>query len=226
MIFKRRDKPSWKTRLREMLLPRKGWRRGIEYMGHRVRRIPDTPHKIALGAAMGVFMVFSPLFGLHILLAMFLAYIFRGNILAALITTWFGNPVTFPFVAAGALKLGSAILGGAAGNHRNGDSVMLLFEHAIGGFWSLVKSWFGFGHAKTDGLHMFFSEIFLPYLVGGTLLGILFAVLTYAVSRPLINIYQIRRRAKMAERRERRLRESQSEADSGPQADYPRETPD
>ena len=40
------------TRIREAVLPRRGWRRGIEYLGHRVRRLPDTPHRIALGFAM------------------------------------------------------------------------------------------------------------------------------------------------------------------------------
>ena len=225
MIFKRRNKPSWKVRLREALLPRKGWSRGLEYMGHRVRRIPDTPHKIAIGAAMGVFMVFSPLFGLHILLAMFLAYLLRGNVLAALITTWFGNPVTYPFVAAGSLKLGTVILGNTA-KERSGDSVMLLFEHAMGGIWSLIKSWFGFGEANSDGLSIFFYDIFLPYLIGGIILGAVFATLMYFVSKPLIGIYQMKRREQMAERRQRRLQARQSEADSGAQADYPSEKPE
>ena len=69
MVFKRRDKPPLLSRLREAVLPRRGWRRGIEYLGHRVRRLPDTPHRIALGFACGVFVSFTPFFGLHFVLA-------------------------------------------------------------------------------------------------------------------------------------------------------------
>ena len=57
MVFKRRDKPPFSIRMRELLYPRRGWRRAIEYLGHRVRRLPDTPHRIALGFACGLALV-------------------------------------------------------------------------------------------------------------------------------------------------------------------------
>ena len=69
MVFKRRDKPPLLTRIREVVYPKRGWRRGIEYLGHRVRRLPDTPHRIALGISCGVFVSFTPFFGIHILAA-------------------------------------------------------------------------------------------------------------------------------------------------------------
>ena len=53
MVFNRRDKLTLRDRLRQ-LVPRRGWRRGIDYVGHRVRRLPDTPHRLALGFAGGV----------------------------------------------------------------------------------------------------------------------------------------------------------------------------
>ena len=61
------------SRLREAVLPKRGYRRGVEYLGHRVRRLPDTPHRIALGFACGVFSSFTPFFGLHIVLAAVIA---------------------------------------------------------------------------------------------------------------------------------------------------------
>ena len=73
MVFKRRVKPSLVSRVRAAVLPRRGWRRGVEYLGHRVRRLPDTPHRIALGFACGVFSSFTPFFGLHIILAVVIA---------------------------------------------------------------------------------------------------------------------------------------------------------
>ena len=67
------------SRLREALLPRRGWRRGVEYLSHRVRRLPDTPHRIALGFACGVFGSFTPFFGLHIVLAAVIARLLRSQ---------------------------------------------------------------------------------------------------------------------------------------------------
>jgi len=47
--------------------------------------IKDTPQSIALGAAIGVFLGFTPLFGLKTLLALLLAALFRVNKIAAVV---------------------------------------------------------------------------------------------------------------------------------------------
>src|SRR2546421_1527473 len=48
--------------------------------------LPDTPHNIALGAAIGMFFGFSPLFGLKTILAFLIAWAFKANKTAAVIT--------------------------------------------------------------------------------------------------------------------------------------------
>ena len=60
----------------------------------------------------GVFASFTPLFGFHFLLAFTIAYFVAGNFLAAALGTFFGNPLTFPFIWAGTHKLGTFILRG------------------------------------------------------------------------------------------------------------------
>ena len=60
MIFKRRDKAPVGERLREVLYPRKGFWRGMEYVRKRLHRLPDSPHRIALGFACGAFVSFMP----------------------------------------------------------------------------------------------------------------------------------------------------------------------
>ena len=47
--------------------------------------LPDTPHYIALGSAIGMFFGFSPLFGLKTLLAFLIAWAFKANRTAAVI---------------------------------------------------------------------------------------------------------------------------------------------
>ena len=95
----------------EFVWPRGGWRRAGQYVLHRLRRLPDPPHRIGRGVAAGVFISFTPLFGLHLIGAAALAWLIGGNILAALLATFIGNPVTTPFIAVLSVGLGRWMLG-------------------------------------------------------------------------------------------------------------------
>ena len=193
MIFKRRDKRLTFGRLKELLLPKKGWRRALDYFIHRVKRIPDTPHKIAIGIATGVFCSFTPFFGLHFFLAAFVAYIFKGNIVAALFGTFFGNPVTWPFIASFSVKLGQIILGYPVTNFET------FLEHFVAAYDATiqgVKSLFGYGESDWALLYSFFRELFLPYFIGGFVLGLIAALFTYFVFRPIIYAYKVTRKKK------------------------------
>lgn len=48
--------------------------------------LPDTPHSIALGSAIGMFFGFTPLFGMKTLLSILGAWLCKGNKIAAVIT--------------------------------------------------------------------------------------------------------------------------------------------
>ena len=193
MIFKRRDKRLTFGRLKELLLPKKGWRRALDYFIHRVKRIPDTPHKIAIGIATGVFCSFTPFFGLHFFLAAFVAYIFKGNIVAALFGTFFGNPVTWPFIASFSVKLGQIILGYPVTNF---ETFLEHFVEASDATIRGVKSLFGYGESDWALLYSFFRELFLPYFIGGFVLGLIAALFTYFVFRPIIYAYKVTRKKK------------------------------
>ena len=97
-MFRRRDPQPVRDRVREFLSPRKGWQRGYRYLGKRVQRLPDTPHRIALGFACGVMASFTPFFGFHFVIAAAFAFVARGNILASATGTFTGNPLTFPLI--------------------------------------------------------------------------------------------------------------------------------
>ena len=110
-MFKRRERRSIFRFFYEVIFSLKGIGRAIEYVGIRLKRIPDTPHKISLGMSCGIFASFTPLFGLHFLIAGLLSYVLRANVLASLIGTFIGNPITFPIITVFNLKLGEWILG-------------------------------------------------------------------------------------------------------------------
>jgi pyridoxine 5-phosphate synthase len=176
-------------RAREFLYPRAGYRRTIEYIGHRVRRIPDTPHRIALGFACGAFVSFTPLFGLHFFVAMGLAWALRGNVLASLIGTFVGNPLTFPLIASVSMALGRRILG-YGGSGRDPHRIGKAFSEAGEGLWHGAKSLFGHGEPDWPKLSAFFTDVLWPYLVGGLLPGLVTAVACYWLLRPLVAAYQ------------------------------------
>src|SRR3982750_3661751 len=65
------------------------WRRLKRWMrAHHMTlmTLPDTPHNIALGCAIGMAFGFSPLFGLKTLLAFLIAWVCKANKTAAVIT--------------------------------------------------------------------------------------------------------------------------------------------
>jgi uncharacterized protein (DUF2062 family) len=185
MIFGRRNRPALGTRLREFLRPRKSWRRGFRYIGRRVQRLPDTPHRIALGFACGVLASFTPLFTLHFFVAMGLAIAVRANVLAAALGTFFGNPLTFPFIAGISLSLGGRILGS-----RRAEAAAENFDPAI----------------VFRDLQYFLDRIFWPYLAGGVLPGLACGLASYFLLRPVVAAYQQRRRMKLVEAAAQRVR--------------------
>lgn len=208
MVFKRRDKRGWWRTVRETLWPQGGWKRAFHYVRHRIHRLPDDPSRIARGVAAGVFVSFLPLFGLHFFLAAGVALLIRGNVLASILGTFFGNPVTFPFIAILSTTFGNFLLGrhhwrsGAAAlpDPEAGEGIVSLFIHAAGDLKHNFFAAFTDATAQWHGLNAFFNDIFVPYLVGSILPGIIAAIACYYLALPIITAYQNRRRAKIKER--------------------------
>ncbi len=74
-------------------------------------KLKGTPQSIAVGAACGIAISFTPFVG-ALMLAMIMAWVLRGNIMAALVGTTVGNPWTFPFIWVSIFYTGRKILGG------------------------------------------------------------------------------------------------------------------
>ena len=181
----------------QSLYPRGGWRRASQYIVHRVRRLPDPAHKISRGIAVGVFASFTPFFGMHFVIAAILTWAIRGNIVAALLATFVGNPLTFPLIAAVSMELGSIIL-----NERTLPLPMVLasFSDAANDLWRNFMALFTSEPARWGGLRVFFDRVFLPYLVGCIGPGLAAAIAAYFLSNPVIAAYQKARVARMKKR--------------------------
>lgn len=77
----------------------------------RMRQLEGNPHYIALGMAVGIFVSMTPIIPLQTIVAVALAYLFRGSKSAAALGTWLSNPLTIPVVYYAAYKLGCLLLG-------------------------------------------------------------------------------------------------------------------
>ncbi len=188
MLFKRRHRPGWPERLRAWWWPEKGWRRSIAYSWCKITRLADTPHSIALGCAVGVVVSFTPFVGLHFLIAAILALVAGGNILASAIGTFFGNPLSFPFIWLSTYNLGSFMLGRE-----------LKWEVDINfpsDFWVNI---FVFPGTALEQFWNAVGPFLVSMLVGSIPLGLVFALISYFPIKAAVENFQQRRNKRLFE---------------------------
>jgi len=186
-------------RLQALVYPKGGWRRAARYVWVRLTRLPDPPHRIARGIWAGIFVSFTPLFGVHLGLGAVLAFVLRGNVLAALLATMVGNPLSFPVIAVLSIQLGHLLLGNAA-SAPPAAHILQAFASAGAEVWNNLLAVFLPAKADWGSLASFYDGFFLPYMLGGLIIGGLAATAGYLVALPLIGAYQALRLRRRQER--------------------------
>ena len=199
-MFKRRDRRTFFKALLDSVWPKGGWSRTFQYVKHRLRRLPDTPERIARGACVGVFTTFTPFYGLHFVFAAIVAKIMNGNILAALLGTFLGNPLTYVPIGVVSLQTGHFLLGSSWENPTYGRSLGGKFIDAWQDLRDNLISLFMDKDADWSNLIVFYQEVFFPYMIGGILPGLIAAFITYYLSLPLVIAYQKRRKGFLKEK--------------------------
>ena len=193
MLFARRRKPGWRERLRVSVWPRHSWRRSLKYVGKRIVRLSATPHAVAAGVAAGVCASTTPFLGLQFILSFLIAVLIGGNLIAAAFGSFFGNPLTYPFIWASTFRLGSGLLGEDA---RAREAIVLHPDNL----------------RSVDGL----MPILKPMVVGSIPLGIATGLLFYLLVYVSVTTYQRRRRRWLQERRQARTLAEVADAASAP----------
>ena len=203
-MFRRPNRPTFFGRVRRVFYPEGGWRRAAVYQFHRMRRIKDTPSSIAKGIFVGTLVSFTPFFGLHFGIAPLGAWAIGGNMLASLVGVLACNPLTFPFIAVGALSLGAWLLGteAPAVSHAALAGNFIDFGKSL---WMNFTALFTERTADWAPLAEFTEEVFLPYLVGGTALGIVAGTAASILAKRVVAAYQKRRKEVMEKRKTGRV---------------------
>ncbi len=198
-MFKRSKPMSWATWARQQVYPKGGLKRALAYLWHRLRRLPDPPHRIARGVFVGTFANFPPIFGIQIPVAALLAWAVRGNVLAAVLGTLLSNPITTPIIALVSLNLGYWMLGSPENVSLNG--VFAAFAAAGQDLWHNLGAAFTEETAHWDGLILFWQRIYFPYLIGSILPGLATSALFAWISVPIVTAAQALRRKRLLSRR-------------------------
>ena len=189
MLFRREKPLKWTDKLRIAVWPRRSWARSGSYVAKRILRLTASPHAVAAGVAAGVFASFSPFIGLHFVMAVALAYIIAGDMIAAALATLVGNPLTLPAIWASTYSIGRYVL------H---EPLALRSDEA-------VEKLAGTSMFSSSDMSVLFNKIialwdpvFKPMAIGSLPLGLGFGLVSYFLVRLLLARFRQSRHKRIA----------------------------
>jgi uncharacterized protein (DUF2062 family) len=152
----------------------------------RLSRLRASPHEIALGCAAGAFASITPLIGFQTLLAVALAILLRASVPAAIVGTFVGNPLSWPFIWASTYAIGLQIVG------LEGMLDPVAFERSVLHVWgALIER----SPQLLDATAALLWPLLLPMLAGSLPIGLLTAAIVYYISRNVVLAWRLRRMA-------------------------------
>lgn len=129
----------------------------------------DTPHSIAKGTAIGMFLGLTPTVGIQMMLVMLVSFFIRFNRKAALITVYISNPFTMIPMYWANYKVGTLFFDETVSHE---DFERLLTYHGF-------SEWM-------NAIHAVFIEVGLPLLFGSLIVATTGGLITYPFIRWLL----------------------------------------
>jgi hypothetical protein len=154
----------------------RGPRRFFRFHYLRILRLKASPHEIALGMALGIFIGFMPIIPLQTATVLLLALIFRASKLAAAVATWISNPLNMPLFYSMLYFVGRKVFPFLNAPFPQG------YDYS---FLTLMETG---------------KDLLIIMIMGGLVLGIPSSIIIYFISRKIVSEYQVRK----ARRRERK----------------------
>ena len=194
-MFRRRTETSFVKRLSQSVNRKGGFFRLFDYIRHRTLRIPGTPESLSRGLATGVAVSFTPFLGLHTPLAIGVAYLLRGDVIASSLSSAIGNPLTFYFIFWMVYNVGVFMLGRGV----EADSYTSFFASVMNSPWAMI----------TEKWDYYWDGFILPIMVGFMPVAIVVWLVTYWLSLRGVRQYQHLRRQRMQAALKRRAAEKE-----------------
>jgi len=144
-------------------------RRLKDFFVYRVLHVDDTPRRIALGVAIGVFVTWTPTIGLQMVLTVALATLLGANKAVGVPFVWISNPFTFVPIYLPCYLVGGFLLGGRFGPGAFHEAVRQAAT-CQGAWWMYVWEWL-----------CALWPIYPALWIGGVLIGGVLAVVAYVL---------------------------------------------
>ncbi len=145
-------------------------------------RQKDTPHRIGLGMALGIFIGILPIMGIQMTVVTLIALPLRGNLKAAIAGVWISNPITFLPMYWGYYKFGLLFFPSRA---LAWDQFVEIIEASDWRWTEVTASMMRILHLGAD--------ILIPMWTGATILAVVFGIPTYFVTRSLVIRFRARK---------------------------------
>jgi len=150
---------------------------------YRVLHVDDTPHRIALGVAAGIFIAWTPTIGFQMLLTILLATLLRANKLVGVPFVLISNPFTLIPVYYPSYLLGCWLLRSkvpppdfARAMHVSGSWWLELWVNRVKAWWE--ATW----------------HVLAPLWVGSVVVGLILGALSYVAIYRAVVVYRRHRR--------------------------------
>jgi hypothetical protein len=155
-----------------------GWPRARRWF-IRLLHLDESAHRIALGAALGMFIALTPTVGVQMLLVFLVTAVIPANRAAGLPMVWVTNPATMVPVYSFNLWVGAKVVG-------TSETVQAKFAQALASLtsrdlppWALVKEWWDVA-----------VSVAVPLWVGSILVGLAAGLATYGVMYGLVTAFR------------------------------------
>jgi uncharacterized protein (DUF2062 family) len=145
------------------------------FLMHTVLHTDDPPRRLALGAAIGIFVAFTPTFGFQMVLVVFIAWLLRANKAVGLPIVWISNPATMGFIYYVCYMIGCLLLG-----REPIWQEFMTRLHSPGAGW-------------LPAVALLLQEGSWPFLFGCLAVALGTAIPTYYASYHAIRLYRLRR---------------------------------
>ena len=152
------------------------------FLVYRVLSINDSPHRIALSVAIGIFVTWTPTIGLQMILTVALCFLLRANKFVGVPFVWISNPLTIVPIYAPNYFVGCWILGNAP--KAAWKKLITASTAPTDGWWDRIGSWYEA-----------IKPIFLELWVGSIVVGFVLGIIAYFVVYRMVIIYRAKLKA-------------------------------